>query len=459
MKKVISVIFAVVIALSFSVVSFAEERTISFFNDEFEITVPEGFYAAWKEMPEDDVFIKDYETTKEDVLKALGDNALVICAPDKDYEVYIEIYETEYIGYKSSSPEEFEAYLSTFEDYFAGYDIELLSVKEEVIGDIRYAKSVCNYMEKNESLVEYETIYNGFDISAVLYNLGPMTDEAENFMDSLMKSLVYKKGTVNREPYDHTFASGLKATVPGEWVIIEDVEDSVMLQLERDTYNIILYSNEDIWATEYTEAEKDYIKRSECSGELLENIEDFRVFDTEEFKQIFSSMGITVEEFEEEIIKIGDRTVVNATGSADETSVGYIEFSMIMDVEMGIAHIYILMCDNMEEYFDAFTSFIESATYPEIPDEGGEKAETVSKTAALLTAILTGVMHAALFGFIFWVIKKVIKKIKGKNKKEVIPEPNEEKQESEQQKRFCKECGAQIDEENKFCPLCGAKIK
>ena len=111
---------------------------------------------------------------------------------------------------------------------------------------------------------------------------------------------------------------------------------------------------------------------------------------------------------------------------------------------------------------EEYKGIVASAKFPEIPDEGGEKAESAEKSEGaaaarvVLKALRYGIVGSVIAG-LGSLIKNATKEIKDKKKskeaeKQVVKE-------EEQENKFCTECGAQIEEEDKFCPLCGARIK
>jgi len=128
-KKIVSVLAAIILVFCFSVNTFAETVKIEEYKLSFEI--PEGWYAVTKDTPEDSEVFK-YYLYYDGTMEYLEENGLLLYVISEDgfSDITVELEQTEsYEGLESLSKSAIEKYCRETEETWAGYGYENCSAE------------------------------------------------------------------------------------------------------------------------------------------------------------------------------------------------------------------------------------------------------------------------------------------------------------------------------------------
>ena len=185
------------------------------------------------------------------------------------------------------------------------------------------------------------------------------------------------------------------------------------------------------------------------------------IIESEEIKKEYLSFGMDIVEDSVYMMEIGNYNCVLWKIEATEDVYGFKEGTAIMYAEDAMGHIFMFTGPFSGKMAEEYKGIVASAKFPEIPDEGGEKADEAKSSAALFAITGSKIIEYLILGGIFAGIGLAIKNFKGKRKKPELVQSHKESSvpEENQGNKFCTECGARLEEKDKFCPLCGTKVK
>lgn len=465
MKKVFSIILLVMMIFTFSITAVALQEEALVFNGEITIHVPEGYYSLEKDIPEDSEKLKELGITKEDFLLILEDAEHLLVTEDLNTQIYIYCEKTDYVPLEFYTEAEKTEYISELRESYkeTGYkvlDAEIVSNYETIFTKISIAGT-----EDYVPMIIYNTVYNELDLTIVLYYFGDgeISGALEWVSDSLVSDLEFNNNNYTLKttvPVEYTVNEiGTKFTLPEGWYL--DVNSNGKLMAIKSKNVVMMYYTYDTWNM-FTEEEKSQIHRSELNMDLFTKEDLKELIESEEMKKEYLSFGMDIVEDSVQMMEIGDYNCVLWKIEATEDNFIFKEATAIMYAENATGHIFMFTGPFLGKMAEEYKGIVASAKFPEIPDEGGEKADEIKKPAALFAIIGSKTIEYLILGGIFVGIGLAIKKFKGKHKKTELIQNYKESSvtnEKEHKTKFCTECGAQIAEEDKFCPLCGAKVK
>lgn len=464
MKKVFSVFLLVLMIFTFSITANAIQEEDLVFNGEITIHVPEGYYSLEKDIPEDSEKLKELGITKDEFLMILEDAEHLLTTEDLNTQIYIYCEKTDYIPYEFFTENEKTEYISELREGYkeSGYNVleaEILDYYPTLFTKISIAGG-----EDYVPMIIYNTVYNELDLTVILYHFGEgeISDAQEWVSDSLIYDLEFNNNNYalkNTVPVEYTVNGiGTKFTLPKGWYLDLNSDGSLMAVKSKDV--AMVYYTYDAWDM-LTEEEKSQIHRSELGMDLFIKEDLIEIIESEEMKKEYLSFGMDIVEDSVYMMEIGNYNCAIWKIEATEDVHGFKEATAIMYVEDAMGHIFMFTGPFSGKMAEEYKGIVASAEYPDIPDEGGEKADEAKSSAALFAIIGSKTIEYLILGGIFVGIGLAIKKFKGKRKKPELVQSYKESSvpEENQGNKFCTECGARLDEKDKFCPLCGTKVK
>ena len=464
MKKVFSVFLLVLMIFTFSITANAIQEEDLVFNGEITIHVPEGYYSLEKDIPEDSEKLKELGITKDEFLMILEDAEHLLTTEDLNTQIYIYCEKTDYIPYEFFTENEKTEYISELREGYkeSGYNVleaEILDYYPTLFTKISIAGG-----EDYVPMIIYNTVYNELDLTVILYHFGEgeISDAQEWVSDSLIYDLEFNNNNYalkNTVPVEYTVNGiGTKFTLPKGWYLDLNSDGSLMAVKSKDV--AMVYYTYDAWDM-LTEEEKSQIHRSELGMDLFIKEDLIEIIESEEMKKEYLSFGMDIVEDSVYMMEIGNYNCAIWKIEATEDVHGFKEATAIMYVEDAMGHIFMFTGPFSGKMAEEYKGIVASAEYPDIPDEGGEKADEAKSSAALFAIIGSKTIEYLILGGIFVGIGLAIKKFKGKRKKPELVQSYKESSvpEENQGNKFCTECGARLEEKDKFCPLCGTKVK
>lgn len=464
MKKVFSVFVLILMIFTFSITSSALQEEALVFNGEITIHVPEGYYSLEKDIPEDSEKFEELGITKEDFLPILGDAEILLTTEDLNTQIYIYCEKTDYIPYEFFTENEKTEYISELREGYeeSGYnvlDAEMVPNRETIFTKTSIAGS-----EDYVPMIIYETVFKELYLTVILYNFndGEISEIQETASDSLVYGIEFNTNNYalkNTVPVEYTVNGiGTKFTLPKGWYLDLNSNGQLMAVKSKDV--AMMYYTYDTWDM-LTEEEKSQVHRSELDMDLFTKEDLKEIIESEEIKKEYLSFGMDIVEDSVQMMEIGNYNCVLWKIEATEDVYGFKEGTAIMYAEDAMGHIFMFTGPFSGKMAEEYKGIIASAKFPEIPDEGGEKADEAKSSAALFAITGSKIIEYLILGGIFAGIGLAIKNFKGKRKKPELVQSYKESSvpEENQGNKFCTECGARLEEKDKFCPLCGAKVK
>ena len=314
-------------------------------------------------------------------------------------------------------------------------------------------------------MIIYNTVYNELDLTVILYHFGEgeISNAQEWVSDSLIYDLEFNNNNYvlkNTVPVEYAVEGiGTKFTLPKGWYLAGKSDGELMAVKSKNV--AMLYFTYDSWDT-FTEEEKSQVHRSDLNMDLFTEEDIKELIGSEKMKEEYLSFGMNIVEDSVYMMEIGgyNCAVWKIEGTEDYSV--FDEATAIMYAENAIGHVFLFTGTFSGKMAEEYKGIVASAKFPEIPDEGGEKAESAEKSEGAAAARVVikllryGIVGSVIAG-IGSLIKNATKEIKDKKKskeaeKQVVKE-------EEQENKFCRECGAQLDPNDKFCPVCGTKVK
>lgn len=453
MKKVFSIFLLVLMISAFSITSNALQEEVFIYNGEISIHVPEGYYSLEKNIPEDSEKLKELGITKEDFLLNLGDAEHLLVTEDLNTQIYIYCEKTDYIPLEFYTEPERTEYISELRKSYKERGCDVLEAEIESTYETIFTKISIASTEEHFPAIIYNTVYNELDVTVLLiyFGDGEISDAQEWTVSSLVNELEFNNNNYalkNTTPVEYTVDEiGTKLTFPKGWFLYANFDSKLIAVKSRKV--AMQYFTYDVWDV-FTEEQKSQMHRSKLDMDLFTEEDLKELIESEERKEEFLSLGMNIVEDSMQMIKIGNYNCVLWKAEAEEEDSIYKEATAIMYIENAIEHTFLFTGPFSEKISEEYKEIVASAKFPEIPDEGGEKAD---EEKALFTKHVTVVGICVIVGAVFGAMVFAAKK--GKDKK---AKTDSEVRVSEERK-FCNECGAQVEKEDKFCPLCGAKIK
>ncbi|MBQ7937913.1 MAG: zinc ribbon domain-containing protein [Oscillospiraceae bacterium] len=453
MKKVFSIFLLVLMISAFSITSNALQEEVFIYNGEISIHVPEGYYSLEKNIPEDSEKLKELGITKEDFLLNLGDAEHLLVTEDLNTQIYIYCEKTDYIPLEFYTEPERTEYISELRKSYKERGCDVLEAEIESTYETIFTKISIASTEDYFPAIIYNTVYNELDVTVLLiyFGDGEISDAQEWTVSSLVNELEFNNNNYalkNTTSVEYTVDGiGTKLTFPKGWFLYENFDSKLIAVKSRKV--AMQYFTYDVWDV-FTEEQKSQMHRSKLDMDLFTEEDLKELIESEERKEEFLSLGMNIVEDSMQMIKIGNYNCVLWKAEAEEEDSIYKEATAIMYIENAIEHTFLFTGPFSEKISEEYKEIVTSAKFPEIPDEGGEKAD---EEEALLTKLVTVVGICVIVGAVFGAMVFAAKKVKDKKAK------TDSGVRVSEERKFCNECGAQVEKEDKFCPLCGAKIK
>lgn len=453
MKKVFSIFLLVLMIYAFSITSNALQEEVFIYNGEISIHVPEGYYSLEKNIPEDSEKLKELGITKEDFLLTLGDAEHLLVTEDLNTQIYIYCEKTDYIPLEFYTEPERTEYISELRKSYKERGCDVLEAEIESTYETIFTKISIASTEEHFPAIIYNTVYNELDVTVLLiyFGDGEISDAQEWTVSSLVNELEFNNNNYalkNTTPVEYTVDEiGTKLTFPKGWFLYANFDSKLIAVKSRKV--AMQYFTYDVWDV-FTEEQKSQMHRSKLDMDLFTEEDLKELIESEERKEEFLSLGMNIVEDSMQMIKIGNYNCVLWKAEAEEEDSIYKEATAIMYIENAIEHTFLFTGPFSGKISEEYKEIVASAKFPEIPDEGGEKAD---EEEALLTKLVTVVGICVIVGAVFGAMVFAAKKVKDKKAK------TDSGVRVSEERKFCNECGAQVEKEDKFCPLCGAKIK
>lgn len=463
MKKVFAMLLLVFMIFMFSVTAHAEAEREYFLDGKFSMETPDTYYYFGKDTPEDSAELKEIGFTKDELLEYMGGADDIYISKKSEGEILVFYGETDNIPFEFyTAPERIELQKELESEYEkAGYEVIATGIDEGIDADFVYAE-IAGTDEYYPVLI-YRTIHNGIFIQLlyIYYGEGEISDwdisRLANYAEFYGTSEYYK----NTYPVEYT-VEGIKTkfTLPGGWALKSNV-DSEFIAIKSK--NILMaYFCYDGWENELTEEDRSLTKRSDYNMELFTEEDLKEIIESDDMVDVYGRLGLNIIANSTEMTKCGEYDCVSWKLESKGDEYVFDEATAFMCIENGIVHIFFFTGPFEGKTAEEFKGIIAGAKFPEITDEGGEKAESAEKSEGaaaarvVLKALRYGIVGSVIAG-LGSLIKNATKEIKDKKKskeaeKQVVKE-------EEQENKFCRECGAQLDENDKFCPVCGTKVK
>lgn len=465
MKKVFALLLLVLMVFAFSITAMALQEEDLVFNGEITIHVPEGYYSLEKDIPEDSEKLKELGITKDEFLTILEDAEHLLTTEDLNTQIYIYCEKTDYVPFEFYTEAEKTEYISDLREIYKETGCDVLEAEILDYYPTLFTKISIAGGEDYVPMIIYNTVYNELDLTVILYHFGEgeISNAQEWVSDSLIYDLEFNNNNYalkNTVPVEYTVEGiGTKFTFPKGWYLAGKSDGKLMAVKSKNV--AMLYFTYDSWDT-LTEEEKSQVHRSDLNMDLFTEEDIKELIESEKMKEEYLSFGMNIVEDSVYMMEIGDYNCAVWKIEGTEDYSVFDEATAIMYAENAIGHVFLFTGPFSGKTAEEYKGIVASAKFPEIPDEGGEKAEETTKEAALFAGFVSGAIKYLIIAGICSFVAFAIKKSKGKSvKKETTPNYKEvyAPEEKEHKAKFCTECGAQIEEEDKFCPLCGARIK
>lgn len=463
MKKVFALLLLVLMIFAISTTTYAQVEKDYFLDGKFSMETPANYYSFGKDTPEDSEELKEIGITKEELLDRMIGADHIYISEDFDEEILVFYEEVNSIPYEFyTAPERIELQKETQSEYEEmGFKVVQAGIEDGVDADFVFVE--IGETEEHYPMLVYNTVHNGIYIEIIYIYYGD--EEIDRWDADALVSYTEFYGEAqyikNNYPAEYTFSeTGTKITVPGGWCITSKSENDIIAIKSKNV--MMAYFSYDSWEKELTEEDRSLTKRSDYNMELFTDEELKEVIESEEIYEAYNIAGFEIIEDSTGRIKCGEYECFFWKVEPKGNGYTFDEASAFMYLENGIVHIFLFTGPFSGKTAEEYKGIVASAKFPEITDEGGEKAEETTKEAALFAGFVSGAIKYLIIAGICSFVVFAIKKSKGKSvKKESTPNYKEvyAPEEKEHKAKFCTECGAQIEEEDKFCPLCGARIK
>ena len=463
MKKVFALLLLVLMVFAISTTTYAQVEKDYFLDGKFSMETPANYYSFGKDTPEDSEELKEIGITKEELLDRMIGADHIYISEDFDEEILVFYEEVNSIPYEFyTAPERIELQKETQSEYEEmGFKVVQAGIEDGVDADFVFVE--IGETEEHYPMLVYNTVHNGIYIEIIYIYYGD--EEIDRWDADALVSYTEFYGEAqyikNNYPAEYTFSeTGTKITVPGGWCITSKSENDIIAIKSKNV--MMAYFSYDGWENELTEEDRSLTKRSDYNMELFTDEELKEVIESEEIYEAYNIAGFEIIEDSTGRIKCGEYECFFWKVEPKGNGYTFDEATAFMYLENGIVHIFLFTGPFEGKAAEEYKGIVAGAKFPEIPDEGGEKAESAEKSEGaaaarvVLKALRYGIVGSVIAG-LGSLIKNATKEIKDKKKskeaeKQVVKE-------EEQENKFCRECGAQLDENDKFCPLCGARIK
>ena len=465
MKKVFALLLLVLMVFAFSITANAIQEEDLVFNGEITIHVPEGYYSLEKDIPEDSEKLKELGITKDEFLMILEDAEHLLTTEDLNTQIYIYCEKTDYVPFEFYTEAEKTEYISDLREIYKETGCDVLEAEILDYYPTPFTKISIAGGEDYVPMIIYNTVYNELDLTVILYHFGEgeISNAQEWVSDSLIYDLEFNNNNYvlkNTVPVEYAVEGiGTKFTLPKGWYLAGKSDGELMAVKSKNV--AMLYFTYDSWDT-FTEEEKSQVHRSDLNMDLFTEEDIKELIGSEKMKEEYLSFGMNIVEDSVYMMEIGgyNCAVWKIEGTEDYSV--FDEATAIMYAENAIGHVFLFTGTFSGKMAEEYKGIVASAKFPEIPDEGGEKAESAEKSEGAAAArVVIKLLRYGIVGSVIAglgsLIKNATKEIKDKKKskeaeKQVVKE-------EEQENKFCRECGAQLDENDKFCPVCGTKVK
>ena len=463
MKKVFAMLLLVLMIFIFSVTANAEVDKKFFLDGKFSMETPITYYYFGEDTPEDSEELKEVGLTKEELLDYMRGANHVYISKKLDEEIFVFYEETASLPFEFyTAPELIEVQKEMKSDYEEmGYKVVETGIEEGVDADFVFVE--ISETDEIYPMLIYKTVHKGIYIEFIYIYYGE--GEIEYWDTKALASYTEFYGgdeyLKNTYPVEYTVDGiGTKFTLPKGWYLDVNSEGGLMAIKSKNI--MMAYFSYDGWENELTEEDRSLTKRSDYNMELFTEEEFKEIIESDHMIDVYSGLGLDIIANSTEMTKCGEYDCVSWKLESESNEYVFNEATAFMYIENAVVHIFIFTGPFEGKTAEEYKGIVASAKFPEIPDEGGEKAEEATKGAALFAGFVSGAIKYLIIAGICSFVAFAIKKSKGKSvKKESTPNYKEvyAPEEKEHKAKFCTECGAQLDENDKFCPVCGTKVK
>ena len=463
MKKVFALLLLVLMIFAISTTTYAQVEKDYFLDGKFSMETPANYYSFGKDTPEDSEELKEIGITKEELLDRMIGADHIYISEDFDEEILVFYEEVNSIPYEFyTAPERIELQKETQSEYEEmGFKVVQAGIEDGVDADFVFVE--IGETEEHYPMLVYNTVHNGIYIEIIYIYYGD--EEIDRWDADALVSYTEFYGEAqyikNNYPAEYT-VEGIKTkfTLPGGWALKSNV-DSEFIAIKSK--NILMaYFCYDGWENELTEEDRSLTKRSDYNMELFTEEDLKEIIESDNMVDVYGRLGLDIIANSTEMTKCGEYDCVSWKLESKGDEYVFNEATAFMCIENGIVHIFFFTGPFEGKTAEEFKGIVASSKFPEITDEGGEKAESAEKSEGaaaarvVLKALRYGIVGSVIAG-LGSLIKNATKEIKDKKKskeaeKQVVKE-------EEQENKFCRECGAQLDENDRFCPVCGTKVK
>ncbi len=531
MKRFGTLILALCLFLALlSIPSFADGTSYYLEELDMSISIPEGFDVFTRDTKPSDANARKYGMTQED-LDSIFENNVYIYAWDnaKQYEFIITSVESPFNDLNLLNDDLIKSLANSMREDFESMDVTFIKSDIYKHDQIKFLKMyISQYMnaEKVYSLM-HTTILNGSTINFTLHSYsGQIGSSEEALAKEIVDSAVFDYSPLSGAPASESPAfiytdeeSGLRFTVPANWIEEEVSEDSEYIDTKFvSTFSdgsIIIFASEDIYESE-TDFRKGLVSRDMFGNDLIS-------------KELVAEMCLC-DESDVFLYNLGDKEYyfaeLNFTDSVyglDLTS----KITFLLRCENGILYMFQFYGGSDSAYYDDFVQLVGSCEYPQFDISEADteakylliglivlavllltpaiyplpiiiyrfaiRKKPLSKKRARIVALIYGLCFAAIPAFIalltigiFWLLAAVLIVMIavnyailkcGKAKEKTTPidavifaieDPTIEKvyevplqsdfPANSSRLQYCHMCGNKLAEDTAYCSKCGTKI-
>lgn len=369
MKKLYSLILALLLLLSLSTTAFAaSSKTYSLDELGMSIDIPSEYVVFTRNISDNDPNLSAYGLTKNDMKDLMNARNIYLNAWDKDvnFEIIVTMIDSTISDFNLMSDTMLNTMASSAKTEYANNGITVEKYEVFQHNQAKFIKiyiSQPNGTEKAYGL-QYYTVYDNKAINVTMQSYsGKIDSSKESILKSIVDTVHFDKEPLLPEsgPDTQSFVykdkdSGMEFTVPANWTQKELSKEreylDVMFASNKEPGLSILYGSTDMW-TQMSSSEKKGLSRSDINNSV------FTAAELAETMGIEKSSVSTVTYGGEEYYKY---TVVNSSSSYGIDL--DVEMTCLMRFENGYAYTFQFSGNSKNAYYKDFESLLSSAKYP-----------------------------------------------------------------------------------------------
>ncbi len=481
MKKVWSMMAAVLMLLTLIPAAASAEQTLRLPELKLEVTIPDDCYYLTRDVEDDHPFLALAGMTKEELLNVMESSYTYLNVFPKSIPVSEEIVTTMTPNTIKSmndlSDDMINMICEAIDEEYTSFGTRLLDYEMHDHPQMKFVKIRYITESEEQHRLQYYTIFDNMAINFTLWSYeGGISREQEAFIEEFVDNVRFDGMATaeETEPFVYSDAEAeVSFTVPAGWhqeePTTEFVVNDVKFVSKKDTTCFVTYGSQDAW-TLFPAEEKIGTTRAQVDNRMLSKADVAEMFGVTEDKvsvATYNGLEYFMYELEQDVLGVP----VKVTGA--------------IRVYNGWMFLFQFGSSRDHELFSDFEKLIRSVEYPviSVPTPTSTARTTVRTTApttALTACVTTAVTDAtdenqgsslktilavvAAVLMVAGIAVAIIVLLSGKKKppQETSPEqavghepvlPDETVRH-----RYCQNCGEKRPDDARFCPMCGTEF-